>query len=279
MRPQKVGTTVNTMCMAVRSTTQPCWPRHTWVCSCLATVHVAFLHQIRRGDETSTYGMLPPRLWHAEGRCSTLHEAGSWTSAATALLPDREAATIPHKPILRAWGRTSTDTSGNQPATDQGALGWGSGRHQLELSELEKERETASSEASQVEKSRQGSGDASGALDASLRSMPWHEILQDSLVKFASHTLLKPDRRFIMRLIPWAMSDQTGDLFVIDTSGSQSTEELIRDASMKTSVPRSVIVIYCDYTIEPQVFSGRDTLETRGAVQHSILPQLGRTEV
>tara|TARA_R110002020_G_C15957790_1_gene746288 strand:- start:160 stop:618 length:459 start_codon:yes stop_codon:yes gene_type:complete len=68
--------------------------------------------------------------------------------------------------------------------------------------------------------------------------------------------------------------DQTGDLVIaIDTSGSQTVEELKVIAGRIEEIvdvinPRSVVVIYCDSTIngEPQVFErGEDIkLEERG---------------
>ena len=175
----------------------------------------------------------------------------------------------------------------------------GTNENGSKLSEVDKaeiERETASRiyEASQVEKkagSGTGGNASRGALDAMAADpMPWHEILQDSLVKSlpCDTSFSRPDRRFIHRgiILPGHVYDQTGDLVIaIDTSGSQSAEELKIIAGRINEIvdvinPRSVVVIYCDSTIngEPQVFERGEEVELEmrgGGGTASTLPSTG----
>ena len=285
---------------------------------CHEVLHVAFLHQIRRGDRdfnlwnvAADYAIngilikagltMPKDGLHdkqydgmkAEKIYQLLKDERDSNKSAPSDDQGESGDDTAQADSQGGEGETSTDTSGgNQPATGDQEVPWGevldgTSEDGSALSEVEKaevERETASRiyEASQVEKKagKGSGGDASrGALDAITPDpMPWHEILQDSLVKSlpCDTSYSRPDRRFIHRgvILPGHVYDQTGDLvFVIDTSGSQSTEELKIVAGRINEIvdvikPRSVIVIYCDYTIngEPQVFERGEeiTLEERG---------------
>tara|TARA_R110000751_G_scaffold73165_2_gene148094 strand:- start:2484 stop:3749 length:1266 start_codon:yes stop_codon:yes gene_type:complete len=283
---------------------------------CHEVLHVAFLHQIRRGERdfklwniAADYaingilikaGLVMPKDGLHDPRFDKMKAEKIYD-----LLKDERNDPAPSDDQGESGddtaqadsqggeGETSTDSSGgNQPATSEQEVPWGevldgTNENGSKLSEVDKaeiERETASRiyEASQVEK-RAGTGTGGNASRGALDSMkaqelPWHEILQDSLIRSmpCDVSFSNPNRRFLHSglIIAGNVYDQTGDLVIaIDTSGSQTVEELKVIAGRIEEIvdvinPRSVVVIYCDSTIngEPQVFErGEDIkLEERG---------------
>jgi len=286
---------------------------------CHEVLHVAFLHQVRRGErefklwnvaaDYAINGILIKAglIMPADG----LHEVrfdGMKAEKIYDILKDERSEGEKPTPSddqgedgegeaqsdsQGGEGEPSDDASGSgEASTGEQEVPWGEvldgtnddGSVLSEIDKAEIERDTASRiyEASQVDK-KSGTGTGGNASKGALDSMkaeelPWHEILKDSLVKSLPCDLSysRPDRRFIHRgiILPGHVHDQTGDLVcAIDTSGSQSTEELQVIAGRINEIvdvinPRSVVVIYCDSTIngEPQVFERGDDvkLEMRG---------------
>lgn len=282
---------------------------------CHEVLHVAFLHQVRRGDREFKLwnvaadfaingilikaGLVMPKDglhdrrfdgMKAEKIYSILEQEREENSNTPTPSNDQgeDGEGDAQADSQGGEGETSTDTSGgNQPSTGEQEVPWGEvldgtnedGSSLSEVDKAEIERETASRiyEASQVEKKvGDGSGGhaSQGALDAMAADpMPWHEILQDSLVRSTpcDVSFSNPNRRFLHSglIIAGNVYDQTGDLVIaIDTSGSQSAEELKIIAGRINEIvdvinPRSVVVIYCDSTIngEPQVFERGEEVE------------------